>query len=270
MKIKFVIVVLIFVMLLVSGCKECKVSSDCNSRVSKDYSSYSTKCLDVACVNNKCEIDVITNCCGNRRCEANAGENKCLCEKDCGKCSGKGEIKIGSRTYDTEYLEYGCKDNECALIMDDSLIRGIDLIHDREFSYFKIGITSSLDQPFNIDSSKFKVKIQLEDTNEHLVLPVVITSLKLIERELMIGEKEFDGTLNGVGDYFTESIPINEDCMQNIEEEKRPSLVIDYTYIIEERTGHDSEGNPIYENKVKRETYTKSYSSKLFFVNPEK
>ena len=270
MKTKFVIVVLIFVISLASGCKECEINSDCNSRVSKDYSSYSSQCLDVDCVNNKCEIDVITNCCGNKRCEANAGENKCLCEKDCGKCSGKGEIKIGSRTYDTEYLEYGCKDNECALIIDESLIRGIDLTYDWEFSYFKIGITSSIDQPFNIDSSKFKVKIQLKDTNDYLVLPIVITSLKLVERELMIGEKEFDRTLTKVDDYFIESIPINEDCMQNIEEEKRPSLVIGYTYTIKERIGRDSEGNPIYENKTRRDTYTRSYSSKIFFVNPEK
>ena len=150
------------------------------------------------------------------------------------------------------------------------MIRGIDLTHDREFSYFKIGITSSLDQPFNIDTSTFKVKIQLEDTDEYLVLPVVITSMKLIEKELMIGEKEFDGTLSGVGDSFIESIPINEDCMQNVEEEKRLSLVISYTYIIKERTGRDSEGNPLYENKVKRDTYTKAYSYELFFVNPEK
>ena len=268
MKIKFVIVVLIFVILLASGCKECEINSDCNSKVSKDYSSYSTKCLDVNCVNNKCEIDVITNCCGNKRCEVNAGENKCSCEKDCGKCEGKGEIKIGSRTSDTEYLEYGCKDNECALIIDESLIRNIDLTYDREFSYFKIAIITSIDKPFNIDNSKFKVKIQLEDTDEDLVLPVVITSLKLIEKELLIGEKELDGTLKHIGDSFTESIPINEDIMQNVEEEKRVSLVIGYTYIIKERTGRDSEGNPIYENKVKRDTYIRSYGSKIFFVNP--
>ncbi len=268
MRTKFIIAVLIFVMLLTSGCKECKLSSDCNSRVREEFKDYSSKCLDISCVNNKCEIDVISNCCGNKRCETNADENKCLCENDCGKCSGKGKIQIGSRTYDTEYLEYKCKDNECVLSIDESLIRKIVLTDDKEFSYFKIGITSSLDQPFNIDSSKFKVKIQLEDTDEDLVLPVTITSLKLVEKELLIGGKELDGTLKYVGDSFIESIPINEDSMQNVEEEKRLSLVIGYTYIIKERIGHDSEGNPIYENKVKRDTYTKSYSSKIFFVNP--
>ncbi|PIN79156.1 hypothetical protein COY26_05005 [Candidatus Woesearchaeota archaeon CG_4_10_14_0_2_um_filter_33_10] len=271
MKTKFIFLLLIFVILLANGCKECEINSDCNSKARELYSGYSTNCLDVACnVNNKCEINKISNCCGNKICETNAGESKCSCEKDCGKCSGKGEIKIGSRTYDTEYLEYGCKDNECALIIDESLIRGIDLTYDKEFNYFKIGITSSLDQPFNIGISKFNVKIQLEDTDKDLVLPVVITSLKLVEREVMIGEKEFDGTLNYISDSFIESIPINEDCMQNIEEDKSLSLVIGYTYIMKERTGYDSEGNPIYENKVKRDTYTKAYSSKLFFVNPEK
>jgi len=267
---KSIIIILIFVILLTSGCKECKLSSDCDSNVREEFKGYSTECLDVTCVNNKCDINVISSCCGNEKCETNAGENKCLCEKDCDKCSGKGKIQIDSKTYDTEYLEYLCnKDNDCILGIDGSLIRNIDLTDEKEFSYFKIGITSSLDQPFNIDSSKFKVKIQLEDTDEDLVLPVTITSLKLIEKELLIGEKELDGTLKYIGDSFTESITINEDSMQNIEEEKRLSLIIGYTYLIKERTGYDSEGNATYENKTKRDTYTQSYSSKIFFVNPD-
>lgn len=265
-----IVIFLIFIILLTSGCKECRVSSDCSSKVRDEFKGYSSKCLDMDCVDNKCEIDVISNCCGNKDCERDKGETECSCEKDCGKCEGRGEIQIGSRTYDTEYLEYQCKDNDCVLGIDESLIRRIDLTDDKEFSYFKIGITSSLDQPFNIDSSKFKVKIQLEDTDEDLVFPVTITSLKLVEKELLIGEKELDGTLRYIGDFFTESIPISTGSMQNIEEEKRLSLVIGYTYIIEERTGRDSEGNPIYENKTKRDTYTKSYRSKIFFVNPEK
>jgi len=270
MKYKSIIIILIFVVLLTSGCKECKISSDCDSKVREEFKGYSNECLDVACINNKCDINVIISCCGNKICEANAGENKCLCEKDCGKCSGRGKIQIGSKTYDTEYLEYQCnKDNDCVLGIDESLIRTIDLTDEKAFSYFKIGITSSLDQPFNIDSSKFKVKIQLEDADKDLVLPVTVTSLKLVEKELLIGEKELDGTLNYIGDYFIESIPISKDSMRNIEEEKRLSLVIGYTYTIKEMTGHDSEGNPIYENKAKRSTYTKSYSSKMLFVNPD-
>jgi len=264
------VIFLIFIILLTSGCKECKVNSDCDSKIPDRFSSYSNNCLDIKCVDNTCKFTSESDCCGNKDCERDKGETKCSCEKDCGKCEGKGEIKIGSKTYDTEYLEYGCKDNECALIIDDSLIRSIDLTDDKEFSYFKIGITSSIDQPFNIDTSKFKVKIQLENTDEDLVLPVTITSLKLVEKELLIGEKELDGTLKYIGDFFTESIPINEDMMQNVEEEKRVSLVIGYTYIIKEKTGRDSEGNPIYENKTKRDTYTNSYDSKIFFVNPEK
>lgn len=266
---KSIIIILIFVILLTSGCKECKLSSDCNSKVRENFKGYSNECLDITCINNKCDINVISSCCGNEKCETNAGESKCSCEKDCGKCSGKGKIQIGSKTYDTEYLEYKCKDNECFLTINESLIRSIDLTDEKEFSYFKIGITSSLDQPFNIDSSKFKVKIQLEDADEDLVLPVTITSLKLVEKEFLVGEKELDGTLKYVSDSFIESITINEDSMQNIEEEKRLSLVIGYTYLIKERVGYDSEGNPIYENKAKRDTYTKSYSSKIFFVNPD-
>ena len=266
--IKYLFLLLIFITLLISGCKECKINSDCDSKIPDKFSSYSDNCLDIKCTDNTCKFTPESDCCGNKDCERDKGETECSCPKDCGKCEGKGEIKIGSKTLDTEYLEYQCKDNDCILGIDESLIRGIDLTDEKEFSYFKIGIITSIDQPFNIDSSKFKVKIQLEDKDEDLVPPVTITSLKLIEGELLIGEKGLDGKLEHIGDFFTDTIPINEGIMQNVEEEKRVSLVIDYTYIIKEKTGYNSKGEPIYEDNVRRDTYTKSYSSKLFLENP--
>ena len=267
---KFIISLLIFVILLTSGCKECKVNSDCDSKVRESYSSYSEKCLDVECnVNNKCEIDIINNCCGNKRCEENVGENKCTCETDCGKCEGKGKVKIGSREYDAKYIKYYCNEtDDCVFGVEKSLIRNIDLTDSRDLRYFKMGMTSSLDQPFNIDSSKFEVKIKIEDTDEDLVFPVTITSLKLTEGEFLIGEKIFNKELKYVGDYFIGEIPISADSMQEIEEEKRMTLVIDYVYIINERVGRNDEGDPIYEKKTVRDSYEKRYSSKLFFVNP--
>ncbi len=269
MKSKIIFSLIIFSLLFVSGCKECKVSSDCNSKARDMYSGYSTSCLDIECADNKCEISEISKCCGNKRCERDAGENECTCSTDCGECEGKGEVQIGSRTYDAQYLEYGCStDNECKLMIDDSLINKVSLTDDKEFSYFTIEIKSSYDSPFNIDKSNFYVDIKLKDTDEDLVPPVSITNLKLIERELLIGETDVDETLSYIGDSSPMKIPVTY-SMQEIEEEKRVSLVIDYTYIIRQRIDRDSEGNPLYEDKVVRDSYTKSYSSKMFFVDPE-
>jgi len=272
MKNRFIFVLFIFLVIFISGCKECKVSSDCDSKVMEELAKgYLTKCLEVECnANNKCDIGIINNCCGNKRCEENVGENKCTCETDCGKCEGKGKVKIGSREYDAKYIKYYCNEtDDCVFGVEKSLIRNIDLAYYKEFNYFKIGITSSLDQPFDIDNSKFKVKIQLEDRDKDLVFPVTITSLKLTEGEFLIGEKTFNKELKYIGDYFIGEIPISADSMQEIEEEKRLALVIDYVYIINEQVGHNSEGEPIYENKMKRDTYKKSYSSKIFFANPD-
>jgi hypothetical protein len=260
---------IIFSLVFASGCKECQISSDCDSKARELYSGYSTSCLDVSCVDNKCEIDRITNCCGNRNCEENAGENKCACERDCGECEGKGEVKDGSRTEDAEYLEYDCDDNdECRLMIDDSLIKQISLTDEKELSYFTIEIKSSYDYPFNIDDSGFYVEIKLKDTDEDLVLPVSITNLKLVERELLIGEADVDETLSYVGDSSKMKVPVSYN-MQEIEEEKRISLVIDYTYKRRERVGRNDEGEPIYENKVVRDSYEESYRSKIFFVDPD-
>jgi len=268
--IKYLFLLLIFIALLINGCKECKVNSDCNSKAREMYKGYSTSCLEIECnVNNKCGIDGISNCCGNKNCEKSAGENECTCSKDCGECEGKGKVKIGSREHDAEYLKYDCgKDNECKLMVDGSLITPISLTDDKELSCFIIELKSFYDYPFNIDNSNFYIEIKLKDTDEDLILPISITYVKLIEKELLIGEAEVDETLSGVGDSLRIKIPITFN-MQEIEEEKRLSLVIDYTYKKKEKIGRSDDGDPIYDEKTVRDSYEKSYSSKIFFVNPD-
>ncbi|MDD5086615.1 MAG: hypothetical protein PHV16_02590 [Candidatus Nanoarchaeia archaeon] len=269
MKFNYFFLFLVCLLFLVSGCKECEVSSDCSSKARELYSGYSSNCLDIECADNVCEINSISNCCGNKRCEEGAGENKCTCTTDCGKCEGKGEVQIGSRTYESQYLEYGCSEgNECELMIDDSLINQVSLSEDKQLSYFTIEIKSSYDYPFNIDESSFYAEIKLKDTENDLILPVSITNVKIIEGELLIGETSADGTLGYIGSSSKIRIPITFG-MKEIEEEKRVSLVIDYMYKINQRIGRNSDGTPIYEEKVVRDSYTKSYGSKLFFVNPD-
>ena len=269
MRHKCIFVILALVMLLASGCKECKTSLDCHDYVRENYGSYSKSCLDIDCIKNKCSVDVENNCCGNDDCEK--AESKCSCPADCGKCSGKAKVQLGSKKVDAEYLEYDCEDNKCMLTLDKSVVRTIDLYDDKTFSYFKWDVMTSIDQPFDIDNSKFKVSIELKDTDEELILPVVITRLKLVdrvERGLIVGQRDTEGTLIEIGDSVTEIIPIKPDSLKDIEDEKKLELVIEYTYKIKERAGSDSEGEPIYEEKIERKTYSHTYDSKIFFVNP--
>jgi len=269
MRHKYFFLILAFIMLLASGCKECKISLDCNDYVRENYGSYSKNCLDITCIKNKCIVDVENNCCGNDDCEKT--ESECSCPDDCGKCSGKAKVQSGSKEVDAEYLEYGCENNKCMLTFDKSVVRTLDLYDDKTFSYFKWDIMTSIDQPFDIDNSKFKVTIELKDTDEDLILPVVITRLKLIdrvERGLIVGQKDTEATLILIGDSVTEIIPIKPDSLKDIEDEKKLELVAEYTYKIKEKAGINSEGEPIYEEKIERKTYSKTYDSKIFFVNP--
>jgi len=270
MKHEYFFLILVFVMLFASGCKECKTSLDCNDYVMENYGSYSKSCLDIDCIENKCSIDVENNCCGNDDCEKT--ESECSCPADCGKCSGKAKVQSGSKKVDADYLEYGCENNKCMLTFDKSVVRTLDLYDDKTLSYFKWDIMTSIDQPFDIDNSKFKVSIELKDTDEDLILPVVITRLKLIdgvEKGLIVGQKDTEEKLNVIGDSVTEIIPIRPDSMKDIEDEKKLELVIEYNYKIREKTGSNSEGEPIYEEKIERKTYSKTYNSKIFFVNPD-
>ena len=262
--------VLIFMVILISGCKECKTSLDCSDYVRENYGSYSKNCLDIDCIENKCSVDVENNCCGNNDCEKT--ESECSCPDDCGKCSGKAKVQSGSKKVDAEYLEYGCENNKCMLTFDKSVVRTLDLYDDKTFSYFKWDIMTSIDQPFDIDNSKFKVSIELKDTDKKLIpSSVVITRLKLIdrvERGLIVGQIDTESTLNVIGDSITEIIPIKPDSLKDIEDEKKLELVVEYTYKIKEKAGSDSEGEPIYEEKIERKTYSETYNSKIFFVNP--
>jgi len=269
MRDKYIFVILILVMFLASGCKECKTSLDCSDYVRENYGSYSKDCLDIDCIKNKCSVDVENNCCGNDDCEK--AESECSCPADCGKCSGKAKVQSGSKKVDAEYLEYGCENNKCMLTFDKSIVRTLDLYDDKTFSYFKWDIMTSIDQPFDIDNSKFMITIEIKDTDEELVLPISITKLKLIdrvERGLIVGQKETNKVLSGIGESVTETIPIKEDSMKDIEDEKKIELIIEYNYKIKEKVGSNSEGEPIYEEKIERKTYSETYNSKIFFVNP--
>jgi len=271
MKHEYFFLILIFIILLVSGCKECKISSDCNSKIPDKLSSYSNNCLGIKCVDNTCKFTPKSDCCGNKDCERDKGETECSCQDDCGKCSGKAKVQSGSKKIDAEYLEYGCENNKCMLTFDKSAVRTLDLYDDKTLSYFTWDVTTSIDQPFDIDNSKFKVTIELKDTNENLVLPISITKLKLIdkvEKGLIVGQKETEETLTEIGDSITGIIPINSDSMKDIEEEKKIELVIEYNYKIKVKAGTNTEGEPIYEEKIERKTYSNTYDSKIFFINP--
>src|SRR3989338_8316155 len=110
-KFKFLLFVVASFMLLalINGCAkpvECKIDSDCEKRT----------CSVASCVDNKCKYSTVQNCCGNKIKESSEDGkvgNSCTCPEDYGICEGKAKVQVGGRTYDAEYLQYICKNDEC-------------------------------------------------------------------------------------------------------------------------------------------------------------
>ncbi|MBL7054692.1 hypothetical protein ISS05_02955 [Candidatus Woesearchaeota archaeon] len=262
-KSKYIIVISLILILLISGCKkaECQADSDCTSKT----------CNNVKCVEKKCRYDIIRNCCGNGMEEATENTkpgNKCTCPADYGTCEGKGKMTINGREYDATYLKYFCNTgNKCVYGVDEADVIETNVVDERDIGFFKLETQTTFNKPFNVLEDKFKFQIKLKDTGEDLVPPVKITNIQLKEGEVLFGEKILDEKLSKVGDSINKDIPVIYRPAL-IEEERTLSYKLDYEYTRKVKTDRNDDGSWNYKEELVRDSYEKRFSSKVFFVNP--
>lgn len=257
---KYIIIIFLILIVLISGCKkvECEVNSDCSSK----------KCNTVKCVDKKCQYSITENCCGNKlkeEIEDGKPGNKCTCPEDYGKCEGKGEIQIGSRTYDTEYLKYLCENDECVFGVDEEDIKELTLLDERDFSYFKLETLTTFNQPFDTRKDNFNFRITLKDTSEDLVLPVKINKIILRDGEVLFGEKDVEQVLNDIGEKITVEVPVTYD-LEQLEEERRLSYKMDYEYTKKVKDERLADGSYSYKDELVRDDYENRFQTKIFFL----
>lgn len=254
-------IVSVSALLLISGCEkaECEVSSDCSDN----------SCSSVSCVDKQCKYTPVPNCCGNNipeNIESGKLGNKCTCPADYGACEGKGEIKVRSRTYDTQYLEFLCDEQQkCVLDVDEKDIRPISLVDEREFSFFQMETAATFNDPLNINKDDFGFRFVLKDDHEDLILPIKLTKITLSDGEVLFGEKILDETLNGVGDSVSTKVPITY-RLEQLEEERRLSYKVDYEYKKRVRDQRLEDGSYSYKTELVRDQYEKRFSTKIFLV----
>jgi hypothetical protein len=244
---------LIFI-LIISGCKgECEVSSDCPSQT----------CKTASCIGKKCQYETIEDCCGNGICEDT--ENKCTCARDCGTCSGKGKVKIGSRTYDTEYLEYLCENNECVLGVEEDKAKEMSLLDENNFGYFKLETLVTFNKPFDTRKDSFNFRITLKDATDDVVLPIKIKKIVVREGEVLFGERRFNLALDEIGSEVTVKVPVTYE-LDELEEEKRLSYKIDYEYKKKVKDQRQPNGTYTYKEELVRDDYETRFRTKIFLV----
>ena len=228
--------------LFIAGCKkECEKSSDCAEKT----------CNTASCAKGACEYNIKANCCGNGikdKIEDGKQGNKCTCPKDYGSCTGKNGT----------YMERFCtENNDCVFGVPDEKIQNLKVLSDKSTGYFNLEIKSEYDSPFIINKSVFTATITLKDDNERLVYPIKFTDFKLLERDLILGEKTANLEFNRVGDSASIDVPF-EFSMQKPEEQRTVYLRVEYEYNYKVSNGQE----------LARSYFDVSYRDKFLLINP--
>ena len=264
-KIKHKLLLLVFasflLLILANGCgkpAECKADADCGKRT----------CSAASCVDNQCKYNTVSNCCGNKikeSIESGKEGNSCTCPTDYGECTGKAKIEAGSRTYDAEYVQYSCKNDECVLGVLPEDIRPVTLLDEREFGLFTLETTVTYNEPLDAAKDTFAFRISLKDGKEGIVLPVNLNKILLKNGEILFGEKEVNLALEKVGDTVTVNVPLDYHLGQ-AEEVGGITYQMNYEYTQKVKDERLQNGSYSYKDELVRDDYQKRFTTKITFV----
>jgi len=222
----FAVIAFILILVCIAGCgkkKECTTNADCNQK----------ECFTNSCVKGQCVSAVVEDCCGNLKCEAQFGENKCTCEKDCGKCSGK----------QGQFVEFLCtKQNECVLGINASNVEEKTITEKVTTKGPSLLVTYTYEYPFDVQSSSFKISLQPESLAD-ADFKAEITRIQVLEK---LGKSKTKGSqeINILGEeelkkpLVSKNYPVNEEIMLQVnpatntsEEKMGISVRVEFSYI---------------------------------------
>ena len=257
---KLTIILLLTIFLVLAGCggdkgQKCKTSADCPS---------APRCQKAYCSNGYCATQTETNCCGNNLCEEAAGESKCTCEKDCGKCSGSVTIEdLRGKKINAAYLKMLCDDNnECIASYEKSDQKSTEFFNEFRGTGFTFNIYAKYDLPFDKQSSKFNIELNLKDLDGAKIQPpITIKEIRLMEGSTIIGRRPTGLSFNKVGDRLTQPVQVSY-ILSQPEETKSLAVSIDYEYTPLRKVKDQYEPQPI-----ERKTYKFSIKDKITLLD---
>jgi hypothetical protein len=228
--IAFLVLMLVGSIFFLSGCgekAECESSSDC--------AMSGNPCAQGRCSSGRCVRIIKDDCCGNSKCEADGGEDKCSCPKDCGNCTGKLKYNITAlgrtKTYEAIYARYLCINKECKIGVDPDQVNEKRFATDLEVrNAFKIELVSTINNPFDAASDTLKFRFTLKNKASNLVGSINLTSLQIMSGSELMGEKlGLNKVLTSLEESFNDEMRIISAQSLN-EETKKVELVIGYRY----------------------------------------
>jgi hypothetical protein len=248
--IAFLMLFLMGSIFFLSGCgekAECESSSDCVMK--------GNPCVQGRCSDGKCVRTFKDDCCGNSKCEADGGENKCSCPSDCGNCTGKIKYNVTAsgrtKTYETVYARYLCINKACAIGVDPEQVVENNFRTPFEIrNAFNIELVSTINTPFDASRDNFKFRFTLNTKASNLVGAITITRLQVMSGTELMGEKlGINQALTNLDESFTEEMGITSAQSLN-EATKRVDLVIGYRYSYTDTKGALQTANSEYKTTL--------------------
>ena len=252
------------IVFLALGCggddvEKCKVDSDCTAI---------GKCSIANCVNGICKTSMKSDCCGNRKCEKSAGENKCTCSTDCGKCEGIIQIEDSrGRLKDGQYLQMLCNENdECTASYETQ--KATEFYKSFLGSGFTFDIFVKYDLPFDKQSSKFNIEANLKDMDPNRAeLPIVFKAIRIMEGSTIIGRTSTQMMFDAISKTLVQPVGVSYTLSQP-EETKSLVVEIDYEYSPIKRVRDPQTNQYVYAAQpISRNTYRFTISDKITLVD---
>lgn len=213
-----------------AGCGEEEIEPECFTAADCPVE----KCFEYNCVNNMCQENMVTDCCGNDICEEEHGQNYCNCPDDCPQDTCEGKIVTGEdwrgNDVTTEYLQKMCIDDRCVLDFDRSRQSTIsEMFEIEQRNLFEVSVENRYKDPFDVKNDEFTMRFIVDDIGDDLVFPIEIRRIRLFVDGSLFKETSPDGVLEELDDEYTISLKM-ENEPRTIEEESDIEIQVNYQY----------------------------------------
>ena len=133
------------------------------------------------------------------------------------------------------------------------------VIHQDEVSFFSRCRYYAIDQPFDVNRSDFQLQFALKTITKDIQLPIMITSIQILDRKFLLAKNTTILTLDQIGSVASVGLFLNGG-FDNLETERSVTVKMDFSYQRKTAAG------TVPESK----TYEKAFATKILFLDPSK
>ena len=172
-------------------------------------------------------------------------------------CSKTVRMTLDGKSLTAKYLTQELNQSkQCVVVAQD--VHQERIVDEKQLPFFKLSTIISFPQPFVKQHDDFVFEFQLKDVHKDLEPPIMLTQLRILDKENLIADQDLRVRLTNIGDKAQVQVPVSYDI--DAEEERPLSFKIDYEH--DTRTHDDT--------LTIRKDYAGSFKRKVVLVDPDK